>query len=247
MNIEGKIAIVTGAAAGIGRATSIELAQGGAKCVVLADVDGLGLAETKALVEIAGTEAMMIECNVTDIESLRNLYKQTAAAWGQIDIVFNNAGIVSGPPPFPDTPLERIQAVISTDLTGVILSSQIAIDHMKGTGGGVIINTASIGGLDPFLADAPYAAAKAGVIMFSQSCEPLYEAMNIRVNAICPAVTETSILEKTGGGSRPDWLAPMMETIELLQPEDIAEAVIAIIMDDDMAGEVIVIENEPKG
>jgi 3-oxoacyl-[acyl-carrier protein] reductase len=215
--------------------------------VVLADVDGLGLAETKALVEIAGTEAMMIECNVTDIASLQNLYKQTAAAWGQIDIVFNNAGIVSGPPPFPGTPLERIQAVIATDLTGVILSSQIAIDHMKGTGGGVIINTASIGGLDPFLADAPYAAAKAGVIMFSQSCEPLYEAMNIRVNAICPAVTETSILEKTGGGSRPDWLAPMMETIELLQPEDIAEAVIAIIMDDDMAGEVIVIENEPKG
>jgi NAD(P)-dependent dehydrogenase (short-subunit alcohol dehydrogenase family) len=246
MNIEGRIAIVTGAAAGIGRATSVELARAGAKCVVLADIDGVGLAKTKALVENAGTEAMIIETDVTKTTSLRNLYAQTASAWGEINIVFNNAGIVSGPPPYPDTPVETIEAVIAIDLTAVILSTQIAIGYMKETGGGVIVNTASIGGLNPFLADAPYAAAKAGVIMFSQSCESLFEAMNIRVNAICPAVTETAILEKTGGGTVPDWLAPMIETVELLQPEDIAEAVVAIILDDDMAGEVVVIENEPK-
>src|SRR5690606_24613045 len=147
--------------------------------------------------------------DVTDVAALQAMYRSADERFGRIDIVFNNAGIVSGPPPFPDTDLGRIKLVIDIDLLSVIQSSAIAIRYMREHGGGVIVNTASTGGLNPYLADAPYAAAKAGVIMFSRSCKDLHQTADIRVNAVCPGVTDTPILEKTGGGKRPDWLAPI--------------------------------------
>jgi 3-oxoacyl-[acyl-carrier protein] reductase len=173
------------------------------------------------------------------------MYQAACRRFETIDIVFNNAGIVSGPPPFPDTDLDRIRQVLEVDLTSVVLSSTIAIRHMRENGGGVIVNTASTGGLNPYLADAPYAAAKAGVIMFSRSCGDLHGQCGIRVNAVCPGVTDTPILEKTGGGKRPDWLGPILDNIEILQPEEIAQAVIDIVGDDDMAGEYVVVQNRP--
>lgn len=244
MNIQGRIALITGGAAGIGRATAVMLAERGAEGILIGDLDEAGSAETCKLVEAAGAKAMATTTDVTDIDALEAMYTSAHKAFGKIDIVFNNAGIVSGPPPFPMTDPQRVKQVIDIDLTAVILSTQIAIRHMK-KAGGVIINTASTGGLTPYLADAPYAAAKAAVIMFSRSCGELKEQMNIRVNAVCPGVTETPILEKTGGGKRPDWLGPILENIKILTPQDIGDAVINIIEDDAMAGEYVVVSNEP--
>jgi 3-oxoacyl-[acyl-carrier protein] reductase len=246
MDIKDRVAIVTGAAAGIGRATAVMLAQHGARGIALADVDGEGLAQTAKLVESHGASVLTVEVDVTSTAALENLYDSTEREFGGIDIVFNNAGIVSGPPPFPDTELDRIRQVIDIDLASVVLSTTLAIRRMRGSGGGVIINTASTGGLNPYLADAPYAAAKAGVIMFSRSCGDLHGQCGVRVNAICPGVTETPILEKTGGGKRPDWLGPILEGIEILSPEDIARAVIDIVTDDAMAGDYVVVQNRPK-
>lgn len=243
MDIKDRIAIVTGAAAGIGRATALRFAQLGAKGVVLADIDVEGLDGTLELVEAAGAEALVQKTDVTDLASLEVMYDAALARFGAIDIVFNNAGIVSGPPPFPETDSARVKLVIDIDLTSVIVSSQIAIRHMRERGG-VIVNTSSTGGLTPYLADAPYAAAKAGVIMFSRSCGDLNDQCGIRVNAICPGVTETPILEKLGGGERPDWLGPITERIKLLRPEDIAAAVVRIVEDDSMVGDFAVVENE---
>lgn len=245
MNISGKVAIVTGAASGIGRATAVALAKAGARGVVVADVDSAGAEQSRDLLTAANPNcaALAVKTDVTALASLQAMYETTQAEFGQIDIVFNNAGIVSGPPPFPDTDPARVKLVIDIDLTSVIISTQLAVQHM-GDRGGVIINTASTGGLNPYLADAPYAAAKAGVIMFSRSCKDLHAASNIRVNAVCPGVTETPILEKLGGGSRPDWLRPIMEHIKVLTPADIAAAVLDIIGDDSMAGEYVVVSNE---
>lgn len=245
MDISGKVAIVTGAASGIGRATAVALAKAGARAVVLADIDSSGIEASAELVTAANGEckALCAQTDVTALASLEALYETALAEFGGVDIVFNNAGIVSGPPPFPDTDPARVKLVIDIDLTSVIVSTQLAVRHLRERGG-VIINTASTGGLNPYLADAPYAAAKAGVIMFSRSCKDLHAACNIRVNAVCPGVTETPILEKLGGGSRPEWLAPIMEHIQILTPDDIAKAVLDIIGDDSMAGEYVVVSNE---
>jgi NAD(P)-dependent dehydrogenase (short-subunit alcohol dehydrogenase family) len=119
MDITGKAAIVTGASAGIGRATALALARAGARGIMLADIDAAGLAETARLVEAEGAEALLLPTDVTRIADLERLYADTQRGFGGIDIVVNNAGIVSGPPPFPETPLERIALVIAIDLTAV--------------------------------------------------------------------------------------------------------------------------------
>lgn len=244
MDITGKVAVVTGAASGIGRATAQMLAGESVDGLVLVDLDTEGLAATAEAIE--GPDILQVNCDVTDQTALETPYRQVADRFGRLDIVFNNAGIVSGPPPFPDTDPARIKLVLDIDLLSVVQSSALAIKYMRDNGGGVIVNTASTGGLNPYLADAPYAAAKAGVIMFSRSCADLHAQCGIRVNAVCPGVTETPILDKTGGGERPDWLAPILENIKVLTPEDIGQAVIDIIHDDGMAGDYVVVQNEPK-
>ena len=247
MDIRGRTALISGAAAGIGRATAITFAKKGAKKIYLADIDKAGLDESAALVRKAGAEAEIAVVDVTDSEALAALFAK-AEKDGGLDIVFNNAGILSGPPAFPDTPLKRIQLLVAINFTAVVEATWHAIQMMKRSGrGGVIINTSSTGGLNPYLADAPYAASKAGVLMYSRSCGPLKDSDNIRVNAVCPGVTNTPILAKTGGDKVADWLEPLLKQIKVLQPEDIADAVVGLIEDDSKSGEYVVVENEVIG
>src|SRR5690554_7956975 len=116
MDINGKVAIVSGAASGIGRAASVALAREGARAVTVVDQDAAGLEETCKLVREAGAEALPLSINVLDVPSLERMYTDTHEKFGAIDIVFNNAGIVLGPPPFPDSDLERMRRVIEFDL-----------------------------------------------------------------------------------------------------------------------------------
>jgi 3-oxoacyl-[acyl-carrier protein] reductase len=215
----------------------------GAARIILVDIDEAGLEETARLTRTAGAEAEVKVVDVTDGEALAALFDGVAADGG-VDIVFNNAGILSGPPAFPDTPLARVKLVIAINFTAVIEATWHAIRVMKASGrGGVIINTSSTGGLNPYLADAPYAATKAGVLMFSRSCGPLKDTDGIRVNAVCPGVTNTPILAKTGGDKVADWLEPLLAQIDILEPEDIGAAVIGLIEDDTASGEFIVVQN----
>ena len=246
MDISGRAALISGAAAGIGRATAVALARKGARRIVLVDIDAAGLAETAKLVAEAGAAAQTEIVDVTDGDALAALF-DGAFAEGPLDIVFNNAGILSGPPAFPDTPLARIRQVVAINFTAVIEATWHAVRLMKAAGrGGVIINTSSTGGLNPYLSDAPYAATKAGVLMYSRSCGPLKDSDGIRVNAVCPGVTNTPILAKTGGDRVAEWLEPLLERINILEPEDIAREVIGLIENDEASGEFVVVQNSPK-
>lgn len=247
MEIQGKVAIVSGAAAGIGRACAVAIAEAGAKGVAIADIDDAGMEETARLVEAAGAEALVLHVDVSSTDDLQAMFDRTRAKWGRVDIVHNNAGIVGGPPPFPDASFESVRRVIEIDLIAVVNATMIGIREMRDSGSGVIINTASTAALNPLPDDAQYAAAKAGVVHFGTSCKAFAERYGVRVNTVCPGVVDTPILAKTGGGKRPDWLVPLLARLKILEPQDIADAVLRIVRDDSMAGEHVVVDNEIIG
>ena len=240
VEIEGKVAIVTGAASGIGRATAIALAAEGAS-VVVADVDAEGGAATVGEITGADGSATFVACDVTSPDSVRNLFAEAEEAYGGVDIVYNNAGISSGEPHWPDANLERIAEETHINTSGVMMGTREAIQAMRKRGGGVIVNTASIAGDGHLPFDPMYSATKKAVMSFTQSCAPLAESENIRVNAVSPGMVRSAFQRKTGDGTRPaSWLRPSIERHgdSILPPEAIAEAVLDFIKDDSKAGEV---------
>ena len=243
MNITAKVAIVTGAARGIGQATAVMLAEQGAKAVVLVDIREEALSETADKVTAAGAEAVISCTDVGDLNSLRKLFDETYARWGQLDILHNNAGLGEGHPDWPGITPERSAAIIDVNLRGVILGTQLALEFMKKSGGGAIVNTSSGGAFVPLPPQAVYVATKAAVVHFTRSCAPLAESHGVRVNCVCPGLTDTDMVKESGGDRVAPWLQPMYDAVDLLTPEDIATAVLALITDDSKIAEVVSIEN----
>lgn len=243
MDLHGKVALVTGAATGIGRASALALAGAGASAVVVADVDAAGGDETAALVRAAGADALFLRADVSDPEALVELFDTAEARVGGLDVVHNNAGLVSGNPPWPGTSLEVIHRVVTVNVFGTFAGTRLAIDALRRRGGGAIVNTASVAGLAPMPTDAVYAATKAAVILFTQSCAEL-AAEGIRVNAVLPGIVDTSMLGKTGDGAEPAaWLSPVLGMIELLRPDEVAAAVLDLVADDTKAGQTVTVMN----
>ena len=234
MEIEGKTAVVSGGGSGIGRATVVMLAKAGAR-VVAADIDEKGGAETVALVTKAGGTAVFRRCDVTRTEDLAGTFAFAAERFGSFDIVYNNAGI-GGEELFTDE-TGAWQRVVDINLTAVIDATRIAVREMRRTNkGGVIINTASMGGLLPMPGSPVYAATKAGVINFSRSLAYLALEDRIRVNAICPTFTDTPLVRRAGD----ERVEQMKQQIGgILQPEDIAAGVVELIEDDSRAGAIM--------
>ena len=241
MDIGGKNAIVTGAAHGIGEATALMLAQRGAATLVIADIDAQALASVASAVKAAGAEAIVKTADVSKPEEVIRLFEEADAETGGLDIVHNNAGIMTGTPDFPDTVMEKMIAVIQINLLGMMVGTRIAVEQMRKRGApGVIINTSSVAAFNPMPADPAYSTSKAGILNFTQSCKPLHEGFNIRVNAVCPGVTDTAIVPHDA-----EWLKPALAAVKFLQPSDIAEAVCGLIEDESKAGDYVVVENEP--
>jgi NAD(P)-dependent dehydrogenase (short-subunit alcohol dehydrogenase family) len=234
MEIEGKVAVITGGASGIGRATCLALAKAGAQ-VNAADVNEPGGAETVDLVGAAGGMALFRRCDVTRTEDLANAFASAVEHWGRLDIVYNNAGIGERAPLFEDDTNEW-ERVVDINLAAVINGTRIAVREMKRLGGGVIINTASMGGLLPMPGSPVYAATKAGVINFTRSLAYLAPEANIRVNAICPTFTETPLIANMEAARRAEVVASVGG---VLQAEDIAAGVVELIEDDSRAGAIM--------
>jgi 15-hydroxyprostaglandin dehydrogenase (NAD) len=233
MEIDGKVAVVSGAASGIGRAAVLALAVRGAK-VVVADVDEDGGRQTVEMAGAKGGTAAFRRCDVTKTEDLGSALDWAVVHLGRFDIPFNNAGI-SGEDLFADEPGHWAR-IIDINLTAVIDATRLAVRKMRLTSNaGVIINTASLIGLWPMASAPVYAAAKAGVVNFSRSLAYLAEESNIRVNAICPEIVDTPMALGLGEES----LEELRTAVGILRPEDIAAGAVELIEDDSRFGAVM--------
>ncbi|MGB1685738.1 MAG: SDR family NAD(P)-dependent oxidoreductase [Pseudomonadales bacterium] len=241
MEIKGKNTLVTGAGQGIGEACAMMLATNGAAKVVLADVNEANLNQVAEAVRATGAEAIIKVCDVSKPENVIRLFEEAEADTGGLDIVHNNAGIMTGEPDFPDTVMEKMIAVININLIAMMVGTRKAIEQMRARNApGVIINTASVAAFGPMPADPAYSTSKAGILNFTQSCQPLHERFNIRVMAVCPGVVDTAIVPHDA-----EWLQPSLAAIKIMQPGDIANAVKGIIEDDTLAGDQVTVQNEP--
>jgi len=246
MDIKGKVAIITGAASGIGQATAFALANAGAKAIGLADIDSAGLLETATGIQQRGAEPFTDVVDVGNSRQLSDFFGRVETEFGGISIVHNNAGTICGEPIWPDTSLERIEAVINVNLKGVAFGNRLAIELLSRHTGGVIINTASTAALGPMPADPIYSSTKAAVVGLTQASAGLAASHKIRVNAILPGMVDTAFINRTGDGSTPAaWLNPVLENTILLTAEQIADTVLELIEDDQRQGECVVINN-PK-
>jgi 3-oxoacyl-[acyl-carrier protein] reductase len=238
LNIEGKTALITGAASGIGRATAVALAQKGARRVWLLDREETGARETAQKLQALGCEGLVRAFDITDFAKLEAAFAE-AGTQGGLDIVFNNAGMVVGLKVFPDTPPEKVRAIVDLNLTAVIFGTQWAVRQMARRGGGVVVNTCSTAALHTGYIDFLYTATKAAVLSFSKACKPLKETHGVRVNTVLPGLVNTPILLTTGDGELAPWMGPILASNKALEPEDIAQAVVRIVEDDEMAGEAV--------
>jgi meso-butanediol dehydrogenase/(S,S)-butanediol dehydrogenase/diacetyl reductase len=241
VRFSGKVAIVTGGASGIGAATARRLHGEGA-CVLIADVKG---ARGEALAQELGAErALYRHVDVSSWEDIQGMVDGAVAAFGRVDILFNNAGVGS----FAATPqlsVEEWRRVIDIDLTGVFYGCRAAIPVMKAQGGGAIINTASASGLAGDYSFAAYNAAKGGVVNYTRAAGIDHARDGVRINAVCPGPVDTPIIAGIDAwpGVREAWnqRVPMGR---FARPEEIA-GVVAFLASDDasyMTGAVIAID-----
>jgi len=243
MDIKGKNAIVTGAGQGIGEAGAMMLAQEGAAKIVIADINGQNLDRVAGQIKAAGAEPIVKLCDVSKTENVIKLFEEADQETGGLDIVFNNAGIMTGEPDFPDTIMEKMIAVIQINLLAMMVGTRMAIGQMRKRGKqGVIVNTSSVAAFGPMPADPAYSTSKAGILNFTQACKPVHENFGIRVMAVCPGITDTAIVPKDA-----EWLQPALQRVKILQPSDIAAAVKRIINDESLSGDHVVVQNEEVG
>ena len=229
MRFEGKVAVITGGASGIGLAAARRFRSEGA-AVVIADVnDALGEAAAR---ELGPERAMYQRTDVAAWAEVEALMARAAEAFGGIDIVFNNAGIGSFAAT-PDLELDEWRRVIDIDLTGVFLGCRAAIPHLRGRGGGTIVNTASISGLRGDFSFAAYNAAKGAVVNYTRAAAIDHAREGIRINAVCPGPVDTPLI--AGVNQMPGLRERWDESVPLgrfATPEEIASVVAFLASDD---------------
>jgi len=224
---EGRVALVTGAGSGIGRAAAFLFAERGAR-VAVADVDVEGGEATLEAVRAQGGEAVFLRADVSVATEVQAMVEGAVGAFGRLDFAYNNAGIGAPAHPLAEMPEELFDRAVAVMLKGVYLCMKYEIPHILEREGGAIVNAASGAGLIGFPGQCAYVASKHGVIGLTRSAALDYAKSGLRINAVCPGTARTGIVEDwtAGDPEREAEIAGYHPIGRIADPREIAEAVV---------------------
>ena len=232
VQLEEKVALVTGGASGIGRAAAMALARAGAKVVVADVARDLG-EQTAAEIRQLGVDAIYIPCDVSRSQDVQALVERTVQVFGGLDLAFNNAGIEGVMGGIADASEEDFDRICAINLKGVWNCMRQQIPHMLTRGKGAIVNTASVAGVVGFRGLAAYSATKHGVIGLTKSVALDHAAQGIRINAICPGGIETPMYRRVANAVGPEAFQAAVLAAQPIgrvgRPEEIAQAALWLL------------------